>query len=175
MSRLTRRGLCFTALLAPLTGCGYHVSGHADLLPTTIKTIAIPAFGNNTTRFRLADKLAQSVTREFISRTRYQVVHDVNAADAILRGSVLNLLAFPTTFDTATGRAAGVQVSVYLQVQLTERTTGKVLYTNPSMEVRERYEISIDPLAYFEESEAALDRLSKQVAGGLVSAILEAF
>jgi hypothetical protein len=41
--------------------------------------------------------------------------------------------------------------------------------------VRERYEISIDPLAYFEESEVALERLSKQVAGSIVSAILEAF
>ena len=25
-------------------GCGYHVSGHADMLPKTIKTIAVPAF-----------------------------------------------------------------------------------------------------------------------------------
>lgn len=172
---LTRRLFGIGAVLAPLSGCGYHVSGHADLLPKTLKTIAIPAFANNTSRFRLADRMAQSVTRELISRTRYQVVHDQNTADATLRGSVLNLLAFPATFDTASGRAAGVQVSVYLQIQLIERATGKVLYTNPSMEIRERYEISIDALAYFEESEVALDRLSKQVAGSIVSAILEAF
>lgn len=172
---MSRRGLLAGVAWAPLAGCGYHVSGHADLLPKSVKTIAVPAFANNTTRFRLSDRLAQSVTREFISRTRYSVVHDMNAADAILRGSVLNLLAFPATFDTATGRAAGVQISVYVQIQLQERSTGKMLYTNPSMEVRERYEISIDPLAYFEESEVALDRLSKQVAGSIVSAILEAF
>lgn len=175
MPCLSRRGLLAGVAWAPLAGCGYHVSGHADLLPKSVKTIAVPAFANNTTRFRLSDRLAQSVTREFISRTRYSVVHDMNAADAILRGSVLNLLAFPATFDTATGRAAGVQISVYVQIQLQERSTGKMLYTNPSMEVRERYEISIDPLAYFEESEVALDRLSKQVAGSIVSAILEAF
>lgn len=175
MPRLSRRGLLAGVAWAPLAGCGYHVSGHADLLPKTVKTIAVPAFANNTTRFRLSDRLSQSVTREFLSRTRYSVVHDINSADAILRGSVLNLLAFPATFDTATGRAAGVQISVYVQVQLQERATGKMLYTNPSMEIRERYEISIDPLAYFEESEVALDRLSKQVAGSIVSAILEAF
>ena len=34
--------------------CGYHVGGHADLMPKTIKTIAIPAFGNDTTRYKLA-------------------------------------------------------------------------------------------------------------------------
>ncbi|MBL8174525.1 MAG: LptE family protein [Bryobacterales bacterium] len=175
MSRVSRRGFAAMAALAPLGGCGYHVSGRADLLPATLRTIAVPAFANNTTRFRLSERLAGAVTREFLSRTRYQVVHDQNVADAVLRGSVLNMMAFPATFDTATGRAAGVQVSVYLQIQLMERASGKLLYTNPNMELRERYEISIDSLAYFEESEAALDRLSKQVAGGIVSAILEAF
>jgi len=158
-----------------LVSCGYHVSGHADALPKSIKTIAVPAFGNNTTRYRLSDRLPQAITREFISRTRYQVVPDVNSADAIQRGSLVNVLSFPTTFDTQTGRAAGVQINVYLNLNLTERATGKVLYSNPNMEVRERYEISIDPLAYFEESETALDRLSKEVAGSVVSRVLETF
>lgn len=157
------------------SGCGYHVSGHADLLPKTIRTIAVPAFGNATVRYKLSDRLAQAITREFLSRTRYRVIHNENEADAILRGSVVNLMAFPTTFDTATGRAAGVQVSVGLQLTLHERATGKVLYQNPGMEVRERYEISVDPVAYFEESDTALDRLSISVARAVVSAILENF
>ncbi|MBI3681972.1 MAG: LptE family protein [Acidobacteria bacterium] len=170
---LAPRGAAF-ALLA-LSSCGYHVSGRADLLPKSIKTIAIPAFANNTTRYRLNERLPQAITREFISRTRYQVVHDPNNADAVLHGSVTNIMAFPITFDTATGRATGVQVNVILQINLIERATGKVLYTNPGMEVRERYEISRDQLAYFEESDTALDRLGKQVAGAVVSVILEAF
>ncbi|MCC6344602.1 MAG: LptE family protein [Bryobacterales bacterium] len=170
------RCLTLPVLCALLLGsCGYHVAGRADALPKSIKTIAVPAFGNNTTRYRLSDRLPQAITREFISRTRYQVVPDVNAADAILQGSVVNVLSFPTTFDTQTGRAAGVQINVYLNLNLTERTTGKVLYSNPNMEVRERYEISIDPLAYFEESETALDRLSKEVAGAVVSRVIEMF
>jgi RNase P/RNase MRP subunit p29 len=157
------------------SGCGYHVAGRGDLLPRTVKTIAIPPFANNTTRYRLSDRLAQSITREFITRTRYEVIHDVNSADAVLRGSVINVQAFPLTFDTATGRASGVQMSVLLQLNLYERATGKLLFTNPNMEIRERYEISIDPVAYFEESDAAVDRLSRQVAQAVVSAILEAF
>lgn len=171
------RGLMAMALASLLlaTGCGYHVAGKADLLPKNIHTIYIPAFSNNTVRYRLNERLAQAITREFLSRTRYRVVYDEETADAVLRGSVTNILAFPTTFDTATGRAAGVQMNVILQVNLFERASGKVLYTNPSMDVRERYEISIDPLAYVEESDVALDRLGRQVAGAVVSAILEAF
>lgn len=172
---MTRRAwLCAAGALCN-AGCGYHVAGRADLLPKTLHTIAIPAFGNNTIRYKLSDRLAAAVTREFISRTRYQVIPDESAADAVLRGGVINLMAFPTTFDTTTGRAAGVQMSVFLQLNLQERATGKLLYTNPNMEVRERYEISVDPVAYFEESDTAMDRLSKSVAQAIVSAILEAF
>ena len=160
---------------AALTGCGYHVSGHADLLPKNLKTIAVPAFANNTTRYRLSDRMAQSITREFNTRTRYRVIHDVNTADAVLRGVVMNIMSFPTTFDTVSGRAAGVQLNVILQLTLVERATGKTLYTNPGMEVRERYEISTDQVAYFEESDTALDRLSRHVATAVVTAILEAF
>ena len=79
--------LCAIALLS--TGCGYHVSGRSDLLPASIKTIAIPAFGNITGRYRLTDLMARSLTREFINRTRYQVVADENQADAVLKGAVV--------------------------------------------------------------------------------------
>jgi hypothetical protein len=43
------------------------------------------------------------------------------------------------------------------------------------MEFRQRYEIAIDPNAYFEESDMALERLSRDVARTVVSAVLEAF
>jgi len=157
-----------------LTGCGYRVSGHSDLLPTTIKTIAIPAFGNSTTRYRLTELMPRSLTREFITRTRYQVVADENEADAVLRGAVLNYLYIPTVVQD-TGRSAGVQVLVVLQLNLVEKATGKVLYTQPGLEIRNRYEIAADPKVYFEESDLALERLSRDVARTVVSSVLEAF
>ena len=134
--------LCTAALFA--SSCGYHVSGRSDLLPTNIKTIAIPAFGNITGRYRLTDLMARSLTREFITRTRYQVIADENQADAVLKGAVVNYLSFPNVVDQTTGRSAGVQVLVVLQLNLYEKATGKVIYTQPSMEVRNRYEIAID-------------------------------
>ena len=43
------------------------------------------------------------------------------------------------------------------------------------MEVRNRYEIAIDPRAYFEESDLGLERLSRDVARTVVSSVLESF
>jgi hypothetical protein len=156
-------------------GCGYHTGGKGDLLPKKIKTIAIPAFGNVTTRYNLAERLPADITREFISRTRYRVVADPREADAVLTGAVVNFGTYPTIFDPVSGRATGVQAVVVLQLTLTDRSTGAVLFSRPGQEFRERYEISVDPRAYFDESTAALERLSRDVARSVVSAVLENF
>jgi hypothetical protein len=163
------------ALLTALTSCGYRVAGRGDLLPPTVRSIAIPAFGNITPRYKLAERLPADIGREFINRTRYRVVANPEEADAVLRGSVASFSAFPTVADPASGRATGVMVVVVLQVSLTERATGRVLFQRPGMEVRERYEISIDPTAYFDESESAIQRLSRDAARSVVSAVLEDF
>ena len=160
---------------ASLSSCGYGVTGKADLLPKSIKTIAIPAWGNQTERYKVGDRLAGALTREFISRTRYNVVADPEQAEAVLTGNVLQVFPQPTVTDPATGRAAGVQMLVIMQMRLTERATGKVLFDRPQFEARQRYEISIDAAAYFEEGSAALDRLARDVAREAVSAILEGF
>lgn len=164
-----------SSFLLLTSSCGYHTGGHGDLIPKTVHTIAIPAFSNVTTRYKLTDQLPEAITREFISRTRYHIVNDTNSADAVLEGAVLSYQSFPTIFDPATGTASAVEVHVGLRLTLRERATGKILYSRPNYEIRERYEISIDPTAYFEESDSALARASQQTAQQVVSSILEAF
>ncbi|MGH9659355.1 MAG: LPS assembly lipoprotein LptE [Bryobacteraceae bacterium] len=166
--------LALAALALLWTSCGYHIAGKADLLPKSVQTIAVPAFANNTTRYKLADRLAAAIVRELISRTRYAVVADPAQADATLNGAVVNYISYPTVFDQSTGRASGVQAHVILSVNLTARD-GKALFARPQFEFRERYEISVDQRAYFEESDVAMDRLSRDVARSVVSAILENF
>jgi hypothetical protein len=160
---------------AMLSSCGYRIAGHSDVLPAKIRTVAVPPFGNVTTRYKLTDRLPGAISREFITRTRYQVIHDEHEADAVLRGSVLNFLSFPNVVDQVTNRSTGAQVMVFLQLSLVERETGKVLFTRNNMEFRQVYEIAIDPNAYFEESDVALERLSRDVARTVVSSVLEAF
>ena len=163
-------------ILALLTAaCGYHVAGHSDLMPKTIKTIAIPAFGNQSVHQKLSQLISEDLTREFISRTPYTIVAQPEKADALLQGSVISYGSGPTIFDPVSGRATGAQIIVALQVTLTDRNTGKVLFSRPRYEFRERYEISIDPQAYFDESGTAIIRLSRDVARSVVTAILVNF
>lgn len=169
------RNVWLPALTLALAGCGYHVGGHGDMLPATLHTIAIPAFGNDTTRYKLTEQLPGAIGREFLSRTRYRVITNQDTADAVLTGAVVNFYSAPTIFDQKTGRAAGIQVSVIMNLTLKERTTGKVLYKRDNMEVRQRYEVATDQLQYFDESTVALQRLSQEVARQVVSSVLEVF
>jgi hypothetical protein len=173
MTRRRATLLCASGIAA--SACGYKVSGKADTIPKTVKTIAIPAFGNVTTRYKLANQLPASLTHEFNLRTRYHIVANPNEADAILQGTLTNFMSAPTVFDQATGRAAGVMVMVFMNLRLVERSTGKVLYDRQNFEYRDRYEVAINPVQYFEESETALTRLSQAVARQVVSSILEAW
>ncbi len=172
---MKRRAFILSSAALGATSCGYHVAGKADLMPKDIRSIGIPPFNNPTTRYRLTERLPVAITREFLARTKYQILPDATGADAVLQGSISMVLAFPTVFDPTSGRAAGVQVQAILAVTLTQAITKKVLYNNPTLDFRQRYEISTDPQAYFDESTSAFERLSRDVAASVVTAILENF
>ncbi len=171
-----------TALVLPLficlflhAGCGYHTAGHAVQLPENVKTIAVPAFKNETLTYRIEQMLTASVVREFTTRTRYRILNDASQdADATLRGTVLSTTASPLTYDTSTGQAASMLVVVSMKVTLIDRN-GKVLYQNPAYLFREQYEVSQDLTSFFEEDSPAFRRLSQDFARTLVSNILEGF
>ena len=156
------------------TGCGYHVAGTVSTLPKEIRTIAITPWKNVSTQYRFSDYIAAAVTREFISRTRYTMVTDPAAADAVLTGAVANLQSSATVFDPVTNRATAAQIIVQVQVRLTGKD-GKVLFDRPGLEFRDRYEISVNAQQYFDESQVASERLARDIARTIVSAVLESF
>lgn len=164
--------ICFLLLCA---NCGYHTAGHGGQLPENVKTIAVPAFKNETPTYHVEELLTAAVIREFHTRTQYRILNIAgDDADATLTGTVLSTAASPLAYDTSTGRAASVMVIVSLKVTLVDRR-GKVLYQNPAYLFREQYEVSQDLNSFFQEDSPASRRLSEDFARTLVSNILEGF
>lgn len=162
------------ALFATLA-CGYHTAGHVVTLPENVKTLAIPAFVNQSQTYRIEQTLTSAVVHEFTTRTHYQILNAADdAADATLRGTVLTTSASPLTYDSKTGRAESILVVVSIRVSLTDRQ-GKVLFQNPAYVFREQYQVSQEPSSFFEEDSPAMGRLSRDFAQTLVSSVLEGF
>jgi outer membrane lipopolysaccharide assembly protein LptE/RlpB len=169
------RLVALALLLFSVTGCGYHTAGHVNTLPEQVHTIAIPSFINQSQTYKVEQTLTAAVVREFVTRTRYHIVHEAGPdADATLRGTVVSTAATPATYDSQTGRASSVMITVNMKVVLTDRR-GKVLYENPSYLFREQYQVSRELSSFFEEDSPAFDRLSRAFARTLVSNILEGF
>ena len=144
-------------------------------MPKEVRTIAIPAFNAFTARYALVDQLPREIGREFSARTRFVIVADPTEADAILNGTVNSATSFPTIYDPGSGKATSVGLVVNVSVKLIEQRTGKVLYARPNWSIREDYELAVDPHQFFNESGPAQDRLCRDVARDLVSAVVENF
>lgn len=157
------------------SSCGYSTAGHASKLPTDVRTIAIPAFVNQTQTYKVEQVLTAAVVREFTTRTNYHIANqDSAAADATLRGTVVAAELAPMTYDSTTGRASSALITVTMKVQLVDKS-GKVLFDNPNYVYREQYQISREVSSFFEEESPALDRMARDFSRSLVANILEGF
>jgi Lipopolysaccharide-assembly len=167
--------LCATATTLAMTfnGCGYRVAGRNDSLPRDIHVIAVPALENATTSYRIEQRLTSATVHEFLAKTPYKVVSNPSGGDAVLRGKVVSLDAVPLLFDTVSGRATTMLVTVKCEVTLTQTSTEKVLYRSANFLFRSEYEISTNVTSFFEEQDPALDRLAKDFAQRLVAAVTE--
>ena len=172
-SFILRAALLCMAIAIP--GCGYRVGGKGSALPATMHTIAVPAFVNKTHSYRMEQRLTGAVIHEFLARTAYHVVSDPVAADAVLHGEVTSIESVVAVYDTISGRATAMLITVHMKVWLEDSDGKTELYRNNDFVFRQPYEISTDVASFFDEQNPALDRLSADFARTLVSAILEKF
>jgi hypothetical protein len=165
------------SLCAPITfaACGYHVAGRASALPPDWQTVAVPAFKNDTTRYRIEQRMTEAVIREFLQRTKYHIVQDQESADAVLRGEVISIDTTPVLFNATTGEVTTMLVTVHTKVQLLDNKTQKPVYHMDDMVFRQEYQISTDVNSFFEEQDPALERMSRDFAAKLVSNVVENF
>jgi hypothetical protein len=157
------------------TGCGYHVAGTSSRLPKDWSSIAIPAFKNDTTRYRIEQRFTEAVIHEFITRTKYRVVQDEAAADGVLHGEILSIETSPVIFNSTTGEVETMLVTIHARVLLVDNQTAKPVYKNDDMVFRDEYQISSDVQSFFDEQSPALGRMARDFASKLVANVVENF
>lgn len=162
-----------------LSACGYSLAGRGSFLPESIKTIGVPMFANHTSVFELERRVTEKVRSELIGRGRYKVLPDSTGVDGLLTGEITGVTLAPASF-TEQRQASRVVVVMTAKIEFKETATGKVLWSNPSLQFREEYEVTtgltaFDPNAFFDQNTNAYERMSSNFARSIVSAILEAF
>jgi len=86
---LTRRAsslsVLFTATALLGLGCAYTTN--TALLPTHLKTVAIPVFENATTEYTLEQQVTDAVIARFVADNHLKVV-DERSADCVIKGRI---------------------------------------------------------------------------------------
>jgi hypothetical protein len=169
-----RRRDLLLALAAPAlaAGCRYKRADLGRTLPAEIKTIAIPTFRNPSLRYRVEQRFTDAVTQELLRRARrFRLISEESKADAILTGEIKDLRSGGALLDD-TGRTRVFEIVILAGVTLRDRIHDKVLFDNQRISFKGEYELSDDPESFFNEENAAVDRLARDFAASVVSTIL---
>lgn len=170
---MRRVSLIVLAALLGLTGCGYHALGTATHLPADARTLAVPVFATQTTKYHTETVMTDAVVREFAARSRLRVTPNADGdPDVVLHGTILQESVAPLTYNTSTQQSSSFLITVVASVQLTARD-GRVLFENKNYVFRQQYQSTTDLPVYFDESPAAIERLSRDFARALVADVLE--
>jgi outer membrane lipopolysaccharide assembly protein LptE/RlpB len=167
------------ALVAGTPGCGYSLAGRGSFLPAYIKVIGVPTFTNLSSVFNVEQRITEKVRAELIGRGKYKVVPESTGVDGVLSGEIQSITLTPAAF-TDQRQASRYMLTLSAKIEFRDVKADKVLWSNPSMQFREEFDVTntasaVDPNAFFGQDAAALDRVATEFARSVVSAILEAF
>ena len=142
------RGIAIGFLL--LAGCcGYSTR---SLLPSHLKTVAVPPATNTTTQPGLAEALTDSLTSAFTSDRTLRVTN-VEAADLVVNATVSSYVRTPTSYTgdtTASQTVSAYDLSVSAQVDARDQTRDEAFYSGVASA-----RVTYDPSAKTEEEAAA--------------------
>ena len=177
--RIILTSVLVAALALASSGCGYSLAGRGSFLPSYIRVIGVPEFGNQTPYFEVERRFTERVRSELIGRGRYQVLPQETEVDAVLRGTITGLSIVPANFNESQ-QATRYTIVINTKIEFVDLKTNKKLWENPSMVFREEYDLPSDtqagnPSAFFGQGSNALERVANDFARSIVSAILEAF
>ena len=178
MKNVSALGVVLASLAS--SGCGYSLAGRGSFLPDYIRVVGIPALVNNSTFFQVEQILTEKIRTEFIGRGRYNVVPNIEGADAVVTGAVTSITVQPVGF-TEQQLASRYVFTLTMRVEFTDARTTKVLWSNQALTFREEYElatrsnIALEGATFLSQERNSFDRIADDVARTVVTAIVEAF
>jgi hypothetical protein len=178
MRTLRTLALCLLPVAFLASSCGYALSGRGSFLPEYIRRIGVPPCTNQTSVADLDRIVTTAVRQEFASHGHYTAVPESAGVDALVTCTITAVVLTPAAFtDNIASRYA---VIVAASIEFRDVKADKVLWTNPSVQVREEYPVTTaltsgDPSAFFGQDQNAMLRLAEDFARTIVTSILEAF
>jgi outer membrane lipopolysaccharide assembly protein LptE/RlpB len=166
--RLAVLALALTVL--GLGGCGYSFRG---TLPSHIRTIAVPIFGNRTQQPGVESIITRAVVQAFVTNGRLQVVRPADA-DAILDGEVVSYGVGAVAFDN-TLNVQQYRLLVVLNLRMRDVRRNSVLFQQANVAEQADFRVAGPVSATIAQEETALTQAAGEIARSIVSLALDRF
>ena len=109
--------------------CGYTTS--PALLPSHLKTVAIPVFENATTEYTLEQDITNAVIERFVKDNHLHVV-DERSANAVIRGKLTGYKNAVFGFSAA-NRAQEYRVTITCDVTFKDLVKNREIWSEPNL------------------------------------------
>jgi lipopolysaccharide assembly LptE-like protein len=122
-------GVVLAAAAVATASCAYTTS--TALLPSHLKTVAVPVFENGTTEYTLEQDVTNAVIAAFIADNHLKVV-DERSANAVVKGRITTYRNAVFGFSQA-AQAQEYRVTIGISVTFKDLVKNRELWSEPNM------------------------------------------
>ena len=120
--------LCFALILS----CGYAFAPQGEYIDKSITTVYVQSFENKTSQAELENYVRTAFIDQFILSGRFKIVQNVESADAIIKGGVLNINTSPLSYRANT-LVAEERATMILEISFREKESGKNIWSSKNI------------------------------------------
>lgn len=150
-------------LLSVVLGCGYAFAPQGEYIDARIKRIYVEPFANKTAQAEIENFMRTAFIDQILQYSRFKTVADLEQADAVISGKVLNLNTTALSYRKSI-LAAEERMTVILEVSFREKDSGKILWSSRNVTMTVDYELQDDINLLPATRKRALAKLSRDTA-----------
>lgn len=163
--------------LAWISGCGYQLQNTKQPKGIRIPSMAIPLMASPSSSLGFEGDFTMMIRKEFVSQSQIPLVSK-NEAAFVLIGNVRDIKTEPLSYKV-TNNTFEVTSSRWLKIRLAakllDRSTGKVIWDDESMEEKASFTVDSDPLVTRYNQRRAARRIAQLLAEKIYLRTMERF
>ena len=128
---------------ALLFGCGYSFAPRGENIDNRIQKVYVESFDNKTAQAGIENYLRTAFINQFIQNSRLKIVGSAEAADAIVKGKILNLNTSPLSYGS-NSLVAEERATIILELTFQENESGKIIWSSKNITGTVEYTLSGD-------------------------------
>ena len=172
------------ALAGLVTGCGYHIRANGRPVGIEFSHLAIPLIESHASTLAFEADFTRILRQEFIRHAQVPLVSE-ERAQMVLSGTIYEITTSSLTYDTQevsiNGETRNYSVTtsrrlkIKLDMRLTERATGKIIWRDREMEEKARFSLGDGPLETRYNRRTALQTIARNLSKRIYLKTMERF